>query len=299
MQFNKLEKLKRAVIKEELVALTGDMIKAVILNQFIYWCERTKDTDKFILEEKTRAEHESKYLEMPLQNGWIYKAAEELSAETMLNLAKNTMRRHIKDLIGAGYLNERTNPDHKWDRTMQYRVDLVKISRDLLALGYTLDGYKLPSSKMEHASSKIDNASSNSENASSGSEHGSSLMHLGKSDSEHRTFDFLTAIPEITTQTTTDITTIFNNNTNANIGKKIWDETLSLVKTQIDNKSFDIFFNNLIPYIDGDTLIITHKNDFVLTWVENRYEDLIKQAVVAHAPNMKLRFEVRPELDQT
>ena len=51
-----LQKLKRVVIKEELVVLTGDIFKAVILNQFLYWSERVKDFDKFISEEKVRAE---------------------------------------------------------------------------------------------------------------------------------------------------------------------------------------------------------------------------------------------------
>lgn len=47
-------KLKRVVIKEELVALTGDAISALVLNQFIYWSERRHDFDKFIKEERER-----------------------------------------------------------------------------------------------------------------------------------------------------------------------------------------------------------------------------------------------------
>lgn len=35
-------KLKRVVIKEELVILTGDHIAALALNQFLYWFERQK-----------------------------------------------------------------------------------------------------------------------------------------------------------------------------------------------------------------------------------------------------------------
>ena len=50
-----MKPLKRVVIKEELVALTGDFRPALILNQFIYWIERMYDTDKYILEEKERA----------------------------------------------------------------------------------------------------------------------------------------------------------------------------------------------------------------------------------------------------
>ena len=47
-----MKPLKRVVIKEELVELTGDFRPALILNQFIYWIEKMYDTDKYILEEK-------------------------------------------------------------------------------------------------------------------------------------------------------------------------------------------------------------------------------------------------------
>src|SRR5699024_12010135 len=48
------------VIKEEYVKLTGSTEEAIILNQFIYWSERTKDVSKYLLEEKTRLENGSK-----------------------------------------------------------------------------------------------------------------------------------------------------------------------------------------------------------------------------------------------
>ena len=50
-----MKPLKRVVIKEELVELTGDFRPALILNQFIYWSERMYDADKYIMEEKERA----------------------------------------------------------------------------------------------------------------------------------------------------------------------------------------------------------------------------------------------------
>jgi len=50
-------KLKRIIIKEELVELTGSYIDAVLLNQLLYWSERVKDFDEFI---KQEAESENK-----------------------------------------------------------------------------------------------------------------------------------------------------------------------------------------------------------------------------------------------
>ena len=133
------DKLKRAVIKEELVELTGDFKKAVILNQLIYWSERVDDFDDFIKEENKRKDREE---EIEKRNGWIFKSSKKLSNETMLGMAPTTIRKHIKKLSGNGWVNERNNPNYHWDHTKQYRVNINKIRRDLSKLGYTLDNYE-------------------------------------------------------------------------------------------------------------------------------------------------------------
>lgn len=159
-----MRKLKRIVIKEELVALTGDFRKAVILNQFLYWSERVKDFDKFIEEERKRAEKEGQEITIEPQNGWIYKTAEELSEETMLGLSPQTIRRLVKDLVKNGWVDERTNPKYKWDRTKQYRPNLVKIQNDLMKLGYSLEGYEILSNPHSDAFSKMENGKTKMEN---------------------------------------------------------------------------------------------------------------------------------------
>lgn len=176
-----MEKLKRVVIKEELVALTGNYVDAILLQQFIYWSERTRDVDRYIKEEKERCQRYGEdAVIIEKSHGWIYKSAEELSSETMIGLSPSSIRRHIKDLINKGWLNNRNNPKFKWDRTIQYRVDMIKIQNDLLTIGYALEGYKVDIS----AISKIENGSSEIENQSE----------------QNRK-----AIPEITTDTTPQI----------------------------------------------------------------------------------------------
>ena len=138
-----MKPLKRVVIKEELVALTGDFRPAIILNQFIYWIERMKDTDRYILEEKERASKEQLEVSIDESNGWIYKTAEELNEELMVGMSKATIGKYINQLVEAGYLDKRNNPKYKWDKTLQYRVNLVKVQKDLAKLGYALEGYKL------------------------------------------------------------------------------------------------------------------------------------------------------------
>lgn len=137
-------KLKRAVIKEELVELTGSHVLALILQQFIYWSELVKDFDRFILEEKQRAELNGIETGIEPTSGWIYKTAEELSEETMLGLASTTMRYHLKKLVNMGFISERNNPKYRWDRTKQYRVNIVKIQHELWKLGFPLDKYSQP-----------------------------------------------------------------------------------------------------------------------------------------------------------
>jgi len=141
--------LKRVVVKEELVALTGDWLSAMILNQFLYWSERTKDTDDYLKEERKRAESGGYYdtLEaldkIPLVHGWIYKKSSQLAEELMGCASEDTIRRRIRKLVSMGFLQERRNPRYRWDRTLQYRPDLVFIQQELEKLGYALEGYKL------------------------------------------------------------------------------------------------------------------------------------------------------------
>ncbi|HEO2443516.1 TPA: hypothetical protein VAP34_001704 [Streptococcus agalactiae] len=157
-------KLKRAVVKEELVALTGKPNYAMVLNQFIYWSERVKDADTFLKEEMTRVRkfsdgsvESTEDIKENLQNGWIYKKAEDLIDETMLECSTTTMERICKLLVERGWLKRRRNPKFKWDKTWQYRVDLQLIQKDLQKLGYSLEGYSLFIEEKFSAPSKLQN----------------------------------------------------------------------------------------------------------------------------------------------
>ena len=132
-------RLKRVVIKEELVALTGGHIKSLILNQFLYWSERVEDYDEFIKEEMVRDPEAS----IDLSSGWVYKKAEQLLEELMLNISIHTLRRRVDELVESGWLIRRRNPKYSWDKTLQYRPDILKLQRDLQALGFPLDDYPL------------------------------------------------------------------------------------------------------------------------------------------------------------
>ncbi len=174
----KEDNLKRAVIKEELVALTGDFKKAVLLNQLIYWSNKTKDSLKFIQEEKERAINKSDEIDIENSRGWIFKKTEEISSETMLGLSPSNISTHLKVLIENRWIDRRRNPCKGWDKTFQYRVNLVKIIRDLYNLGYRLKEREekinylydeltklviVPISETETGSSEIENGISETE----------------------------------------------------------------------------------------------------------------------------------------
>lgn len=143
MVFNMAEvRIKKAVIREDLLSITNDYRKAIILNQFIYWSERVSDADKFIKKENEIAKNNGEE-ERELFYGWIYKTAEELADEVMLGLSASQIRRYISDLVDMGYISKRNNPKYKWDRTLQYRVNLVNIAKDLKKNGYPLSDYKI------------------------------------------------------------------------------------------------------------------------------------------------------------
>ncbi|WP_429976248.1 MarR family transcriptional regulator [Enterococcus sp. DIV0086] len=143
--------LKVSVLREELVKLTGDSNQAIVLNQFIYWSERTKTAAKFIREEMLRVKKYTEdndtsvlsCLESDLKQGWIYKSANELIEDTMLTISKPTMTRVINNLLDKGWIMKRKNPRYRGDNTPQYRVNLLKLQMDLYKLGYSLNGYKL------------------------------------------------------------------------------------------------------------------------------------------------------------
>ena len=140
---SKPRKLKKAVIKENLKILTGSWLKALILNQFIYWSERSDDVDDFLVEEQKRALHDGKDFPVVPLHGWIYKKTEELIDELMVDSSRKLVRNLIQEMVEKGWLDQRNNPTYKWDRTLQYRPNIVKIQSDLSALGHVLDGYPI------------------------------------------------------------------------------------------------------------------------------------------------------------
>jgi hypothetical protein len=205
----KTTKLKRAVIKEEFVAITGNVITALILNQMIYWSERIDDFDEFIEEEKARFENEGKEININLQEGWIYKSYQELKNELMLSDSLKTISRHLKKLVDWGFLDRRRNPNVFYDRKYQYRVNLMIIRNKLNEMGYELQGYKVEFSNRQNENS---NCQIDTMEEADCPIHGQIDKSTGQNDKRSGQIDKPSGqndktIPEITTKTKTNINT--------------------------------------------------------------------------------------------
>lgn len=229
-----MQPLKRVVIKEELVALTGDITKSIVLNQLIYWSERVRDVSAYKKQENARRlammgyEFDfDKELLTDLQYGWIYKSAQEMADEIMMSGSRVMVSRIFKEFEKNGWVISRRNPKNKMDKTKQYRVDIVQIQKDLYELGYNLEGYPLYEPANNTAETDGDNTVSfensdenvqpsivQNEQSNVRSEQWNVLSEQPKeqieqSNVQNEQWSVLTeqAIPEITTETTSEIIT--------------------------------------------------------------------------------------------
>lgn len=82
--------------------------------------------------------------------------------DCMMTISRQTMNRFLDALVKKGWLSKRRNPKYKWDRTSQYRVNLIKIQQDLQNIGYSLEGYSLLNDVSNHQEN--DNEPSNVQN---------------------------------------------------------------------------------------------------------------------------------------
>ena len=130
---------KRCLVCEEYISLTKDLRAALLLNQCVYWMERTQDYDLFLTEEYENNPN----CNVPYRHGWFYKSYEAFNDECMLGTSKSTIARMLTSFVEHGWLERRHRKTSTFDQTYEYRVNLTKLQSDLLTLGYVLDNYKI------------------------------------------------------------------------------------------------------------------------------------------------------------
>ncbi len=219
-----MKKLKRVVIKEELIALTNDFLEALILNQMLYWSQRVKDFDQFILEEKNRRPDE--VVNISDSKGWIYKKAVDLHDELMLgkSFSRPTVSRRIDSLVKKGFIDKKK--EKNWDKTSQYRVNVRYIQQMLEKIGFSLEGYPLSWKTIEPEIPDVHGEHSNvhDEHPNAHCEHPSIHDEHPNVHSEHVLYT------EITTETTKENT---YQNTVADFSDDISKEVIDYLNQQL------------------------------------------------------------------
>ena len=124
---NVYKPLKRILICEEHVAITGNFIDAAILNYMIECTDLAHDFDK-IVSDATKHETLRSAAYPEKSNGWFRKSANEISEETMLGMSHSSIMKHVKKLVSLGFIEERSNPNSKLDKAKQYRVNTNNIA---------------------------------------------------------------------------------------------------------------------------------------------------------------------------
>ena len=155
MTKNKNKKLKVAVIREELVELTGDAISALILNQSVLAHDSTEEMDKGTKEvvenliSAGQTEMAEQLQETSLRDGWFYKSPNSFYKEIMIS-SRSTVKRRLGELVEKGWLikggqffKQLKNKKGEVIEDSWWKVNISKLRKDLFMLGYALYGYPI------------------------------------------------------------------------------------------------------------------------------------------------------------
>ena len=127
------------LLREEWIKLTGDPIRACVLEKMVYWSRKVHDFDLYLKEETTT----SLKSESSPQYGWFYKSNEDLIEGCLFRVTVATFRRYLYFLMDRGWIQRKITPISKWHRTSHYRVNLRKLSSDLQKQGYHFPDFTL------------------------------------------------------------------------------------------------------------------------------------------------------------
>ena len=117
------------VVREDYVTLCdGNHCAAAVLNIFEYWTNIKLANRKQAATDNAIATREGMDATQD-ESLWIYKSQEELHKELFKLFGLNAIGKAVAPLIEKGYLQQRTNPRYKWDKTRQYLFNISRLSR--------------------------------------------------------------------------------------------------------------------------------------------------------------------------
>jgi len=126
----------------------GSIPAAIILSILEYWTNvKINAKIQVDIENTTRAKEGLEPIEC---NEWIYKTIAEFQSDSLGLLKSHDVKKGIKLLIQKGYVAKRTNPQYKWDKTLQYSLNVEAVNNALREVTYDQSiGYIYPIEKSQ------------------------------------------------------------------------------------------------------------------------------------------------------
>lgn len=134
--------MKKAVLREDMMALTQDVTQALVIGQMLYWTKTLDKVNDWLFEENKRLA-EAELPQYEYNYGWIYKSAREMREDLMNAFSEDAIQRAFSALVTKGVLMKRHNPLVRYDRKLHYRVDILLLRRLLKDRGYEMTDFKL------------------------------------------------------------------------------------------------------------------------------------------------------------
>lgn len=134
-------------VREGMVRLTGNFVKAALLSCLIGWTEHYYKSDNEIYK-KIREAAEMKdlrkirWLKEQLRQGWFYKTYEDMAKEMLNTISKSTAERYCKEFEEKGYIWSRDPEEKSTYRARWYKANIDLIREELDKLGFDLDYFK-------------------------------------------------------------------------------------------------------------------------------------------------------------
>lgn len=104
-------KPRRIELTEDFVAITENIIEAIILRQF---CDYNKSHS----------------------NDWFAITAKKIKEDCFLDSSEVTVRSYLKKLEQQGFIMSRENSNCKWDKTIEYKVNFNFVVNKMKECGY-------------------------------------------------------------------------------------------------------------------------------------------------------------------
>ena len=122
---------KVCVIRKDLVEICNDHIPAaVILGIMEHWTNvKLDDAEQKVIENEARAKEGLDPLEINL---WVYKSYQHLIDDSLGLLKDHQVREGLSQLLEKGFIERRTNPKYRWDKTSQYRLCVEAVNDALI-----------------------------------------------------------------------------------------------------------------------------------------------------------------------